>query len=269
MDNPDIESLLTTGSWRSSRSRSPNPYDSQRPWNFPSRRKPPPPPCVEDEEASLAKEHLGSTVSNTSNEEPRCRGEIDQQPLILPVHEYNPERRFVIIPGAAGEDEPKTAQARYEANTCRKYVLVSPEKPAEGSEGAKDEKQEDAPKEKVDQSKKKLDLPREKEKRELPREKLDPPREERRDLSKEKLDLPREKEKGQERPELSKRKSHQDLPRLNTEFEHPEPPIRRTDSRRERERPLVHQDQEDHRSSRDRSSARPPDSAFLSHESLD
>ncbi|KAL2128899.1 hypothetical protein VTI74DRAFT_8494 [Chaetomium olivicolor] len=247
VEKPDIDSLLSTGSWRTSRSRSPNPYGSQRRAHeqtksnigvpriveLPSRSKRPPPPCVEDEEVSLAKEHTGSIVNDTSDEEPKCRGEIDQQPILLPVHEYNPERRFIIVPGAAVEDAPKTTQARYEANTCRKYVLVTPEKPAEGAEGGKEEKHQG-------------------------------------DLPKQKLDLPK-KEKEQETRELPKRKSHQDLPRLNTAFENhepSEPSLRRSNSRRERERPLVHQDQNDHHSSRERSSARPPDSEFLSPEAV-
>ncbi|KAK4240459.1 hypothetical protein C8A03DRAFT_31384 [Achaetomium macrosporum] len=237
VEKDDIESLLRTGSWRTSRSRSPNPYDSQRrayeppkekidvPWTaeLASRGKRPPPPCVEDEEESLAKEHVGSVVSTaTTDEEAKNRGDIDQQPILLPVHEHNPERRFVIVPGAVAEDVPKTNQARYEANTCRKYVLVNPEKGAESVQNGKEEGQkEDSPKQN-------------------------------RGVSKERRDIP-------------KRKSHQDLPRLTTDFEQPEPSIRpRSNSRRERERPLVHQESADYPTPRERSSARPPDSAYLS-----
>jgi len=240
-----IETLLETGSWRTARSRSPHPYDSQRRAyepsrpnigiprvaKLPSRAKQPPPPCVEDEDESLAKEHLSSVVSDSSDEGPKHRGDIDQQPILLPVHEHNPERRFVIVPGAAGEDEPKTAQARYDANTCRKYVIVPSEKDGEsGESGNEDKRKRDSPKE-------------------------NPSRfEEERPGSR----------KG--RPEIVKRKSHQDLPRLTTDLhpEEPEPSIRRSSSRRDREKPLVHQDAQGYSSSRDRSSARPSDNDFLS-----
>ncbi|SPQ21146.1 89e0308f-e4a8-4e6d-b994-b8a1571e84b8 [Thermothielavioides terrestris] len=241
VEKDDINSLLQTGSWRTSRSRSPSHYDSQgrvyeaakpnirvprtlEPVSMESlsRTKRPPPPCVEDEEESLAKEYVGSIVSAVSDEEPKSRGEIDQQPILLPVHEHNPERRFVIVPGAAPEDASKTAQARYEANTCRKYVLVTSDNGAEDTESAKEEGAKET-------------------------------------SSKQKVDQPKEK------PDIPKRKSHQELPRLTTDFEHADaPPIRRSGSRRDRERPLVHQEPQDYNKSRDRSSARPPDSAFLS-----
>jgi hypothetical protein len=55
------------------------------------------------------------------------------------------------------------------------------------------------------------------------------------------------------------------LPRLSTDFEHPEPSIRRSGSRRDREKPLIYQEPQDRPSSRDRSSPKPPpDGAFLS-----
>lgn len=203
-----------------------------------SRNRRPPPPCVEDEQESLAKEHVGSVVSATSEEEPKHRGDIDQHPILLPVHEHNPERRFVIIPGAAEEDAPKTDQARYEANTCRKYVLVDSEG---GTSGKEDKPKLDSPKEKFARSEDRPNQPKEKSTR-----------------SEEKTDLPKEKR------ELPKRKSHQDLPRLSTDFEHTEPSIRRSSSRRDRERPLVHQEPQDYSGSREKSSTRPPDSAFLS-----
>ncbi|EAQ85965.1 hypothetical protein CHGG_07218 [Chaetomium globosum CBS 148.51] len=237
-----IETLLETGSWRTARSRSPHPYDSQRRAYEPSkpnigipraagtttRIKRPPPPCVEDEDESLAKEHLSSVVSDSSDEGPKHRGEIDQQPILLPVHEHNPERRFVIVPGAAGEDAPKTTQARYDANTCRKYVIVPSEKDAEsGESGNEDRRKRDSPKE-------------------------NPPGFEERPGSR----------KG--RPEIVKRKSHQDLPRLTTDLHPEEPSIRRSSSRRDREKPLVHQEAQGYSSSRDRSSARPSDNDFLS-----
>ncbi|KAL2025057.1 hypothetical protein VTK56DRAFT_59 [Thermocarpiscus australiensis] len=225
VEKDDIESLLQTGSWRTSRSRSPNPHGLRRqPYEPPKSNigaprtvesglssKRPPPPSVEDEEESLAKEHLGSIVSDASDEEPKYRGDIDQQPILLPVHEHNPERRFVIVPGRGGADAPdaedsqsSASKVKYEANICRKYVLVTPQKSEESDK----------------EPKKKLDLP--------------------------------------------KRKSHQDLPRLTTDFGDAEPSMRRSSSRRGREKPLVDQEPRTFPSSRERTSAKAPDSAFLS-----
>jgi len=270
VERDDIDLLLKTGSWRTARSRSPHPYAWLRPASLAQKgdtsadhRPPasrydshrrhelprpntgvprsgnrPPPPCVESEEESLAKEHVDSVVSASSNEEPKHRGDIDQHPILLPVHEHNPERRFVLVPGAADEDAPKTNQARYEANTCRKYVLVdgeNGENNKEGKEGKGD----------------KTDRGDRGDKR-----KLDPRKESSSGL--EKPDSPKEGR------DLPKRKSHQDLPRLSTDFENAEPSIRRSSSRRDRERPLVHQDTQDRPASRDKSSSKLPDSAFLS-----
>ena len=101
-------------------------------------RRFPPPPSVEDEAESIAREHGGSVV-NSSSEEPKFPGDIDQHPILLPVHENNPERRFVlvspsetaeeqdpIIDGGAADPLPQPKE-EYEANTCRKYVLLDPE----------------------------------------------------------------------------------------------------------------------------------------------
>ncbi|KAK4104862.1 hypothetical protein N658DRAFT_418689 [Parathielavia hyrcaniae] len=242
VEKDDIDSLLKTGSWRTARSRSPHSHDPQHRAYEPrrpntsvartagpaSRSKRPPPPCVEDEVESLEKEHISSVASTITDEDPKHRGEIDQQPLLLPVHEHNPERRFVVVPGAVVEDAPKTTQARYEANTCRKFVLISPEKGTEsGASGKEDTKPEDIVPKKDTRSGNPSGRPK-------------------------------------ERPEIQKRKSHQDLPRLNTEFEHEEPSIRRSNSRRDREKPLVHQEDQEHPSAREKASARPSDSAFLS-----
>ena len=58
----------------------------------------PPPPSVEDEVESLAKECDVSVVS-VGDEEPKCRGAIDQQPILLEVPDFedNCERRYVIL----------------------------------------------------------------------------------------------------------------------------------------------------------------------------
>lgn len=61
-----------------------------------ARRSLPPPPIVEDEEDSVAKEWNGSMVSS-NDEEPQHRGSVEQLPIILPVHEHNEERRFVLV----------------------------------------------------------------------------------------------------------------------------------------------------------------------------
>ncbi|TDZ34582.1 hypothetical protein C8035_v010328 [Colletotrichum spinosum] len=166
MNEPrNIEDLLQAGYFTTSRAKSPKPYnaeppavpphissvsrpiynpDPQVPRFFDSpprssrRRTPPPAPTVEDETESLLREH-GSTVS-APDDEPPSRGDAEQYPIIMEVHEYNPERRFVIIPKTAGEkadddsSDDTTSRAadssrpakpavngNYEANTTRKY----------------------------------------------------------------------------------------------------------------------------------------------------
>lgn len=108
------------------------------PRNFPRFR--PPPPKVEDESVAVAKEH-GSEVSIVSGEEPIYRGDVEQYPILLPVHEHNPERRFVLVSNASDSADdssdslkklPRRAKSRgprpepestyYEANTVRTRV---------------------------------------------------------------------------------------------------------------------------------------------------
>ncbi|KAK3325852.1 hypothetical protein B0H66DRAFT_599989 [Apodospora peruviana] len=236
----DVQTLLKTGSFKTSRSRSPNPYDLPvrepryyapdervpRTSNQGLRIKRPPCPTVEDEESALAKEHGSDSVVSPSSqdEEPKYRGDVDQYPLLLPVFEHNPERRFVIVGGAeGGSDDGRgsyssdvdrdsaqapTTKSKYDANTGRKKV------PASFS---------------------------------------DEDRKDRKDSNK--------------RPELSKRKSHQDLPplktRLESEFQRQEPPISRSNSRRNREKVVVSQDSRDY-SDRSDNSRVPQDDGFLS-----
>ncbi|KAK4171958.1 hypothetical protein QBC36DRAFT_83015 [Triangularia setosa] len=173
------------------------------------RSKRPPCPLVEDEHESLAKESGESLVGVASDEEPPYRGEVDQQPLLLPVHEHNPERRFVIIPGA-GEDGSAAEEEHYEANTCRKYVIVPP------NEDDKDKKENKGDKNPAETAK---------------------------------------------RQELPRRKSHQDLPRLDTHFDEgghdTNPQIRRSNSRHNKEKPVIDQDSRDYPGARDDRSARP------------
>lgn len=101
------------------------------------RRSFPPPPSVEDEATSLAREHGPSSSVSSLDEEPPARGDIDQNPVIMEVHEYNPERRFVILTNPSEEDksdasrksqEPRASRDRknrdngsHEAHTTPKY----------------------------------------------------------------------------------------------------------------------------------------------------
>lgn len=105
---------------------------------------PPPPPTykpatVEDERVALAKEY-GSVVATAPGEEPVHPGDPDQYPILLEVHEHNPERRFVLVPTPSDTTDdssdgakklPKRPKSRgpkpepeptsYAANTGRKY----------------------------------------------------------------------------------------------------------------------------------------------------
>ncbi|KAI2623434.1 hypothetical protein GGS21DRAFT_341598 [Xylaria nigripes] len=160
MGESDIETLLHDGYWANSRALS---LDSRKILETPRRSKyspqdnraiprtmvrslysqKPPPPSVEDEYDALAKE-AGSVVSSVPSEEPSNRGDPDQCPILVPVHdpnELNPERRFILLsnPSASADDppheekpceprrpaerstEPDLDPASYEANTGRKY----------------------------------------------------------------------------------------------------------------------------------------------------
>ncbi|KAK0720062.1 hypothetical protein B0H67DRAFT_175283 [Lasiosphaeris hirsuta] len=246
VERGDVVNLLQTGSWKTSRARSPRPYDQsdqhrqydqhdhydradryeqsdrydrspRRPARSAQRARRPPPPSVEDESDSLAREYTPSIVPSASNDEVRHRGDIDQQPIILPVHDHNPERRFVIVTDSETGDDgtaetayrdqplPSPTKSDYDGNTCRQYVLV-------------DSDERVPPVEVIESSKK---------------------------------------------PGLSKRKSRQDLPRLDThgaDFQNPEDSsIRRSNSRRNREKPVIDQAPRE-----SRGSAKPPEDVFLS-----
>lgn len=132
-DTVDIQNLLQAGYFKSSRSRSKSPAidqlgvvedtyrpersrndvnprarprDSPSPIRLPpppthnragSRSRPsPPPPTVDDEDTIITKEH-GYCRTVIPEEEASSRGDADQNPAIMEVHEFNPERRFVII----------------------------------------------------------------------------------------------------------------------------------------------------------------------------
>ncbi|KAK3403567.1 hypothetical protein B0T20DRAFT_486579 [Sordaria brevicollis] len=240
-----ISALLQTGSWRTSRSKSQNPY-SQTPRRTdplseldihadspsePRRRTPRlPPPTVEDEADSLAKEYGSPSVVSSYEDEPPNRGEIDQEILMEPVLENNPERRFVVVtgPGAGKESEPapsivettptvvsndtakKEDIARKEdANDCKKFVLVPPE----------ETKNED-------------------------------------------------KQEGKKVPDLAKRKSHQDLPRLETHVQEPDTRDTFIESRNDRRSPeKTPTYQEDDKAARiKRSSSRRRPEAYVDEE---
>lgn len=174
----------------------------------------PPPPTVEDEASALAKEHGTSIDSGSHDEEPKCRGEVDQTPLILPVLENNLERRFIIVSGSEGNDGDNTSQGensktKYDANIGRKKV------PATSSDEDGGE--------------------------------------------------------GKRRPDLTKRKSHQDLPRLDTHTEdhaQSQAPIQRSNSRRNRERPHVSQEPQDYYSERNGGTRTHDEDGYLSPEAV-
>lgn len=232
VEKEDVEALLKTGSWRTSRSRSRDPRDSYRvrydaPYDHAkstisisytlersSRQTWPPPPTVEDEAVALAKEYPGMREwQPPADEEPKNRGTIDQIPLFEVVHEYNPERRFIYIPGAATQESNNVNQARYENNTCRKFVLVTKDKGTDEKKAVDEKVTAKGQGVSQEKSTKKPDSPP-------------------------KVEVPEEKPK----TELPKRKSHQDLPRLNTNLVGQEQPVHRSSSRRGREKPVADQD---------------------------
>ena len=95
-----------------------------------------PPPFVEDEAESLAREHAPST-STTPEEEIPSRGDVEQHPVLLEVHEHNPERRFVIVPNANENDG--IAAETIEANTSKEKQDIPREAPPPSNEPRKHE----------------------------------------------------------------------------------------------------------------------------------
>ncbi|KAL7962508.1 hypothetical protein V8C34DRAFT_270582 [Trichoderma compactum] len=146
----DIHDMLQTGFFTTSRARhghSASVDSSTRPGRLYEATEPPvsrvapryyddipyrrrsllPPPTVEDEAESIAKEFRGR-VEPVWEEEPQSRGEVDQQPLMLEVHEYNPERRFVIVPGSA---KPSTSESATDDSASRDKLRQEKEKKKE------------------------------------------------------------------------------------------------------------------------------------------
>ncbi|KAF7562094.1 hypothetical protein G7046_g2029 [Stylonectria norvegica] len=213
----DIQNLLQTGYFTTNRAKSPKPtpalsdlpkYTPPAPpdkrgsrtfetTSRPRPRKAPPPPSVEDEAISLKREHGAPNISKSSDEEPPSRGDIEQNPVIIEVHEYNPERRFVILTDAANEvDEGDHGRKDHE------HRPPLPERPRD------DRPRDDRPRD---------DRPRD----DKPRD--DRPRDDglhettgrRKDESKLKAATGSGPEAN--KPHLERRKSRQDLPRLETE----------------------------------------------------
>ncbi|OAR00677.1 hypothetical protein LLEC1_04413 [Akanthomyces lecanii] len=141
-DSVNIQNLLQAGYFKTSRNRSKSPgydhleeeprrvgrshddYDHEkrhdRPRLSPSpirlpppptharapsrRRSAPPRPAIDDEDSILKKEH-GYTKYAPPGEEAASKGDVDQDHVIMEVHEFNPERRFVIL----DDDEPASS----------------------------------------------------------------------------------------------------------------------------------------------------------------
>jgi hypothetical protein len=159
--------------------------------------RPPPPPSVEDEADALAKEYGSPSVLSVAHEEPQSKGDVDQFPVMLEVHEHNPERRFVILtnssPGSEtdGDDKPSSAP------TPKKPEVTADTQPSEANIGRKYNAETPRP-------------------------------------------SSRHHERGYSgQPPLERRKSRQDLPRLDTEFqtEAPSPHHRRARSGTSTSRP--------------------------------
>ncbi|KAF4537348.1 Ser arg-related nuclear matrix protein [Lasiodiplodia theobromae] len=77
----------------------------------------PPCPTVEDLEVALAKEVNHVLEGGKRGDEAPNRGCIDQDPIMVEVEEemwrFNPERRFVLVPGA-GDDDDDDAEKRFD-----------------------------------------------------------------------------------------------------------------------------------------------------------
>lgn len=148
----NIQNLLDTGYFTTSRARSTGPSISPRPPPVsrpvpqdtvpppvpahgqvprtvylapapPSKKNFPPPATVEEEVESLAKEYGSSTPPLDSEEEPLSRGDVDQHPIIIEVHEHNPERRFVIVPENAKDQPPIGEQTTDVERQPEEHVL--------------------------------------------------------------------------------------------------------------------------------------------------
>ncbi|EFY85559.1 hypothetical protein J3458_013312 [Metarhizium acridum] len=135
-DSLNIQNMLETGYFTTARTRSTGPPENSSRSPGPSRYAPPetfpppvpvhgqvprtvylapapepkrwrtPPPTVEDETESLAREYGSPAASVVAEEEPQCRGQVDQKYVLEDVHEHNPERRFVVVPESLKRPNP-------------------------------------------------------------------------------------------------------------------------------------------------------------------
>ncbi|EGX96715.1 hypothetical protein CCM_01373 [Cordyceps militaris CM01] len=95
-----------------------------------SRSKPVPPrPTVDDEDSILDKEH-GYTKTVLPEEEAASKGDADQAQTIMEVHEFNPERRFVLL-----DDESATSTDGDRSDSVEEKVDPRP-KSTENSKAA-------------------------------------------------------------------------------------------------------------------------------------
>ncbi|KAG5949023.1 hypothetical protein E4U53_006066 [Claviceps sorghi] len=193
-DALNIENLLTTGYFTTSRARSTDPPASPQAPPFPRNARPasnpppvpahgqiprtvhlapappskknfPPPVTVEDETVSLAREHGSPRPSVDSEADPPSRGEVDQSPIIIEVHQHNPERRFVIVPEDAKDQPPiaeKTANAERPPRTEKAHGhrdQPSRSQQAPESNGAKDANDADLSRPEFERRRSRHDLP--------------------------------------------------------------------------------------------------------------
>lgn len=98
--------------------------------NYRPSRRWPPAPVVEDEATSLSKEYMQS-LPDASIEEARCRGEIDQQPMIIAVH-VTPSMSTIdgtspVSNSSSEASSPRTPLDDECMNIDRRYVYI-PEK---------------------------------------------------------------------------------------------------------------------------------------------
>lgn len=100
----------------------------------------PPPPSVEDEESAVAKELNGSVV-NSGDEEPKHRGTVDQLPILLSLlerdsktvpqheHDHEHEHEHNAVPESETQADSgcqaDTVVHEYKLNKERRFILVS------------------------------------------------------------------------------------------------------------------------------------------------
>lgn len=161
----DVRDALSAGNVVRSGARSPQPYAQLLPTrprlgtranaSLLPRSFTPPPPIVEDEAESLARELDGPVAAAQGDDDgPRCRGDVEQLPIILPMPDpnANAERRFVLLSKPDDSDSDSDAddgepaghpygraspatKHEYEANTCRKFTTAQPEAPTPSRPG--------------------------------------------------------------------------------------------------------------------------------------